>query len=71
MWPASTIGQYIGQLQYALKSKLLDEIFIQLPVASETLMKAHVQLTAKTVKEHIQANVTGLFMNTASFSFVQ
>lgn len=26
-----------------------------------TLIKAHVQLTAKRVKEHIQANVTGVF----------
>lgn len=51
---------YKGIVQCTFKSKLLDEIFIQLPVALVVLIKAHVQLTAKTVKEHIQANVTGV-----------
>lgn len=59
--------RYKGIIQCAFKSKLLDEIFIQLPVASEALMKAHVQVTAKTVKGHIEANVTGLFHEQSHF----
>ena len=49
-------------VQCALKTKLLDQIFIQLPVASEVLTNACVQLTVKNrVKEHVQANVMALF----------
>lgn len=48
---------YKGIVRCTFKSKLLDEIFIQLPVAAIALIKAHVQLTAKT----IQANVTSVF----------
>lgn len=59
--------------QCALKTKLLDPIFIQLPVASEVLTNARVQLTVKNrAKEHIEANVMALFpLNRASFSFLQ
>ena len=54
--------QYKGTVQCALKTKLLDQIFIQLPVESEVLTNACVQLTVKKrVKEHIQANVMALF----------
>lgn len=44
MWPA-------GIVRCTFKSKLLDEIFIQLPVAAIVLIKAHVQLTAKAYSD--------------------
>lgn len=54
--------QYKGTVQSSLKSKLLDQIFIQLPVASEVVMNARVQLAVrKQVKEHMQAYVMALF----------
>lgn len=54
--------QYKDTAQCALKTKLLDPIFIQLPVASEVLTNACVQLTVKNrAKEHIEANVMALF----------
>lgn len=46
--------QYEGVVQCIFTSKLLDKIFIHLPVASEALMNVHGQLMVKNrVMEHI------------------